>query len=394
MRAVQKIEQIREDLGKVGPVIAEQVTEAMLGRRNRLETQAAEQAAEPVRKLLKFERDLRAQIEKLHDQLQETRRVLNLTPENVQAVVEIALELAGQPPLQEAEIGGIWPDPTGQRQRCPVFHLPPLRGSWARCTEGLAHPHTGVIRPIVYDHNLARGRDDVVLAHLNHRLVQMALRLLRAEVWSSESNKSLHRVTARVVPDHVLDVPAVIAHARLVVIGGNSHRLHEEIISAGGEIREGRFRRMNVTQVRDALAAARAGEPSAAMKQRLAPVWHNIAPSLQLALEARMGDRTASLENLLAERADKEVADITAVLRELERVIREELQEPEYEQLELFSPSERDQYNRNVAALQARLAQIPEEIEQETAGVRARYADPQSRLFPVAVTFLVPERIS
>ena len=34
MRAVRKVEAIREDLGKVGPVIAEQVEEAMLGRRH------------------------------------------------------------------------------------------------------------------------------------------------------------------------------------------------------------------------------------------------------------------------------------------------------------------------------------------------------------------------
>ena len=33
----------------------------------------------------------------------------------------------------------------------------------------------------------------------------------------------------------------MIAHARLVVIGGDSHRLHEELLTAGGFIREGRF---------------------------------------------------------------------------------------------------------------------------------------------------------
>ena len=41
-----------------------------------------------------------------------------------------------------------------------------------------------------------------------------------------------------------------------------------------------------------------------------------------------------------------------------------------------------------------RMAQIPGEIEQETAQIRARYADPQPRLFPVAVTFLVPARLA
>ncbi len=393
-RAVQKIEQIREDLGKVGPVIAEQVTEAMLGHRRRLETELAEQAAEPVRKLLKFERDLQARIRRLYDQLQESRQTLHLSPENVQAVVEIALELAGQPALREAQVAGIWPDPGGVYQTCPVFHLPALHGSWARCTEGLAHPHTGQVRPIVFDHNLARGRDDVVLVHLNHQLVQMALRLLRAEVWTAGESASLHRVTARLAPDHVLQHPAVIAHARLVVIGGNKHRLHEELVTAGGEIVEGRLRRLNVGQVEDMLAAALPAGPSDEVKTRLQALWPNVAASVQRALETRMAARVDSLRNLLAERAEKEIADITAVLTELQRAIQEELAEPEYVQLELFSSPEREQYSRNVTALEARLAQIPGEIEQETRLIRERYADPQPRLFPVAMTFLIPEKLA
>src|SRR5260370_27858721 len=97
-RAVRKVESIREDLGKVGPVIAEQVEDAMLGRRRRLETRTAEEQAAPLRSLLKFERRLKEQIDKLHDQLQESRVELHLTPEHVRAVVETALELAGQPP--------------------------------------------------------------------------------------------------------------------------------------------------------------------------------------------------------------------------------------------------------------------------------------------------------
>ncbi len=393
MRAVQKVEQIREDLGKVGPVIADQVTEAMLGKRVRLDTVVAERGAEPVKRLLKFERDLRKDIQALYDQLQESRRTLHLSPENVQSVVQIALELAGQPPLREAQLEGVWPDPTGERRSSPVFRMPALRGSWASCAEGLLHPHTQEVRPITFDHNVARGRDDVVLVHLNHRLVQMSLRLLRAEVWSGEGSKKLHRVAARIVPDHITSTPLVIAHARLVVIGGDSHRLHEEIISAGGEINQGRFRRLNVGQVQDALAAAQNREPSEAMKTELRALWTTIAPSVQQSLDARMKDREGSLQNQLAERANKEVADITAILRELERSIRNELAEPEYVQLDLFSASEREQYSRNVNALQNRIAQIPQEIEQETESIRARFADPQARQFPVAVTFLIPQRL-
>ena len=112
------------------------------------------------------------------------------------------------------------------------------------------------------------------------------------------------------------------------------------------------------------------------------------------ALEARMKDRLDGMQKLLAERKDKEISDISSVLGELESMIKRELADPEYQQLEIWSPSEREQYNRNVTALRLRLKQIPEEMDKEIAAIEQRYADPQPRLFPVAVTFLVPEKFA
>jgi cobalamin biosynthesis Mg chelatase CobN len=395
MRAALKVETIREDLGKVGPVIAAQVEEAMLGRRRRLDTAQTEREAGPARRMLRFERELRAQLQRLHEQLHESRRELRLSPENLQAVVAIGLGLAGRPPLREATVPGLWPDPSGRRKSCPVFHLPPLSGSWAACSEGLRHPHTGEIRPIVFDHELAGGRDEVVLAHLNHRLVQLCLRLLRSEIWSQESRKQLHRVTARLVPNDALDAPAVIAHGRLVILGARNHRLHEELLAAGGLLREGRFTRMNrAGELRAALDAALPDEPPAAIKQRLAAIWPAHHEALRQALEARMRERTAGLQKLLEERAGKEAADVTALLTELQQSIRAELAAPQNAQLELWTDPEREQRERNRASLHARLESIPGEIEQEARAIRARYADPAPRLFPVAVTYLVPERLA
>lgn len=386
MRAALKVNTIREDLGKVGPVIAVQVEEAMLGRRVRLDTAVAEREAEPVRRLLKFERQLRDQIARLHEQLKEARRDLQLSPGRVQSVVQIALELASQPPLRPATVEGIQPN--------QAFYVPPLSGSWASSAEGLAHPHTGVQRPIMFDHDLAGGRDDVVLAHLNHRLVQMALRLLRAEVWATAGRGKLHRVTARVVPNDAIDTPALIGHARLLILGADHQRLHEELITAGGLLKEGRFARLNVGDTQRALAAATDRPVPAAMQQRLTALWPQHEGSLMAALDARMRERSASLHKQLADRADKEVADSTAILLELKRAIEAELNEPAVRQEVLpgFSDAEREQFERNLGSLRARAAQIPAEIETETAALRARYAEPSPRLFPVAVTFLVPER--
>jgi hypothetical protein len=113
-----------------------------------------------------------------------------------------------------------------------------------------------VIRPIVFDHDLADGRDDIVLAYLGHRLGQLCMRLLRAEVWAFGSTSRMRLVTARQVPDHILDTPAVVAHARLVALASDCQRLHEQILMAGGRLRDVRFARLNVGEVQNALAWA------------------------------------------------------------------------------------------------------------------------------------------
>ena len=55
---------------------------------------------------------------------------------------------------------------------------------------------------------------------------------------------------------------------------------------------------------------------------------------------------------------------------------------------------EKDQFERNKDFLRDRSKAIPAEIERETMAIKSRYANPQPRLFPVAVTFLVPERMA
>ena len=404
MRAALKIESIREDLlGKVGTVIADQVEEAMLGRRARpMDTTRAEQEAEPVRRLLRFERQLQAQLRRLADQLHETRRDLHLTPTSVENVVQAALELAGQPPLIPVEVLGHAPGQTARAWQLPAFHTP----AWRECLAGLEHPHTRVVRPVTFDQGLANGRDDLVLAHLNHRLVAMCLRLLRAEVWSggeaetrtddapARSGSRLHRVTACVATDGALAHPVILAHGRLVVLGADSQRLHEEIILAGGTIREGRFSRLNVTDARAAHDAALSEAAPGFIEDRLRDLWPRLRDPLLQSLEARVAERTKNLQSFLDERSEREVEKLTTILNELAAAISDELQTEADPQLRLLldNDTERAQRERDIASLRARLDRIPAEIERETAHLRVRYRDPRPRLFPVAVTFVLPRR--
>jgi hypothetical protein len=385
MRAVEKVEQMREDLmGKVGDVIAEQVEEAMLGNRRRLDLASIEEKTRPARMLLKLERALDERIQKQIQAFYSQRHSIHLTPENVQKVVEVALEIAGQPALRPAA------------GKPGAFFVPSMIGTWNTAKNGLLHPFTQEERPIVFDERLAED-DSVVLAHLNHPLVLLAQRLLRAEVWSPQG--SLHRVTARIVPNHALNAPAVVGYARLVVVGGGRYRLHEELITAGGTLTYGdrpSFKRMNVGELNTALDASEARLPRENLLESLTHHWDVFAPSLRAALDARMSERVDTITKQLEERRVKEADDVRAILTELETSIRRELNAPEAAQnfLPGFAPNEREQYQRDITALHARLAQIPVEIEREQESVTARYADLQPRLFPVAVTFLVPAQMA
>src|SRR5262249_61885554 len=110
-------------------------------------------------------------------------------------------------------------------------------------------------------------------------------------------------------------------------------RLMGGSFGAGGQIRGGGFSRFGPrSDMQDVPAAATAEEPSEAVKKKLGHLWLNIAEPLRQALDARSKDRTDGLKKMLAERAEKETADILAILSELERATREQLDDPHYEQ--------------------------------------------------------------
>ena len=120
-------------------------------------------------------------------------------------------------------------------------------------------------------------------------------------------------------------------------------------------------------------------------------LWPKLSEPLFQALENRMAERTKGLQKHLEERAETEVANMKTILLELEKTIRNQLDEP-VTQLEFWTTPEREQLELNMQSLRKRLEQIPAEIERETENLRARFQNPTPRLFPVAVTFLVPKK--
>jgi superfamily II DNA or RNA helicase len=391
--AAKKVDQIREDLGSAGEVIAAQIEQKMLGKRADWQSADVEIARRASNAELKINRELARDLERLTGTLAESRGELNLSPATVERVVRTALRLAHHKDLAEAT------PPPGFRGLC--FRLPDLPGAWGDArNDGLYNPVTGEERPITFDHDAAADRTDVVLLHLGHRLVQMCLRLLRAELWSGTTaagqQRRLSRVTARIVPGDLLRTPAVAGHIRVVVTGTEGTRLHEEVVVAGGTIEAGRLVRTTEEDLKSWLTAASEDLPPVQVRDRLTKLWPGLSQPLAGILANRASARRRSLATLIESRCTEEVAAMNTILDELENSIRAALDDtPFWEQASLFEiEAERDQLHKDHDALKQRLESIPTTREQETAALRRRYADPRARWFPAAITFLVPASIA
>lgn len=388
LRALRKLDAMRADMGSVNPVIAPQLPALLEGRRRELDTFLAEQRIERARRYVKAERELRERVAKLHERLTNTRHEQHLTPDRIERVARVALALTDKPDLAPATLSDS-PD-------ARVFHMPPLAGSWARCLDGLEHPYTKRVRPITFDHDTAKGRDDVVLVHLNHPLVQMSLRLLRAEVWAHDDVKKLNRVTVRTLPDARLDGPAVAVISRLVITGGNHHRLHEELTEAGGFLRDGAFKREDrVTELRGWLEESAPGTIPDSLFDALRERFRKHTEAILGAVGGRSKDRLKFLGNTLEARKRGEIEDIIQLLDDLAKNLEAELKRDESpKQLSLWSEDERTQLRRDHLALESRLRRIPEEKERERQAIEDRHSGFVEHTFPVAVVLLIPESLA
>lgn len=387
MRAVLKVDTMREDLGSVGPVIATQIEDAMLGRGNYgFDTRIAEAKARNARKLVSAERKLQEKIERLHERLMEAKTDFHLSPNHISHAVHTALEIAGKPPLEPIH------DENGKVSA--IFRVPSYSGSWAHSVQGLEHPHSGERRPITFDHEVARDRDDVVLAHLNHRFVQMCLRLLREEVWKLDDIKRLHRITIKSITERGFDNPRVIVWSRLVITGGGQHRLHEEITLAGGELKAKGFTRIpQLNKLQSLLDRSTSYNPDRQVFSTLKNRFSQHEASIRAAVESRSQDRLRYLKSTLQRRKENEKRNLATILNELETAIETELEEdalPKQMVLPGFEEDERFQVRRDIDALKARLARIPEERQLEGDAIEQRYRDLVEHTFPVAIAFILP----
>jgi len=387
-RVAEKVATERADLGSVNPVLAHAVEQRMLGRPRLIDPLMVTPKASTA--LLSAERDLREQVRKLRAQLDTSVHSLHVAPSNVRRVVDTALELADQPPLTSD------PDNAG------IVTPPTLRAGWERTVTGLEDPLDKHLRSLTFDPD--KATDQVVLAHLEYPLVAQSTRLLRSAIWGGRA--ALHRVSGfRFTPpaDTKIDGVLVAVFARLVVVGADGRRLHEEIILSGRSVpASGKSKRVELEEkrhddLREAVEAAL--EPDAcrlvpeASRQDLVNRWGSLEPQLANDVQVRAKERLDALRRDLDRNKDRDIKNIRTVFTQLRATLDGALDGPKMIQLSFdeLDQAEKHQFERDKAAWRARRDGLKDEEQRELDAIERRYDARRELVFPFAVALCVPD---
>ncbi len=384
-RIAQKVVTVARDLGSVNQVIAAEIQGHFAGTKTDRRKATAMDGNTVINKALAGGLDLNAQLTRLEQGYAESKAQLHLEPANLRRVVDTALRISHQPPLEE----------TGDdRTDADVFTVPALSPAWQATLRGLdTRLRPGVWRPITFDDQAADGRDDLVYVHLGHPLVKKAQRLLRRSLWSADA--PLHRVTAVVVDG--LDESFVAAVTRMVLVGRGGLRLHEEIFLAGVRLRGRRtIAEERAEQLLDqALDADRLTLADPAIRTELTRDWNGTDSPLRTRLLESMERRAVARHQRVADQLTKREDADTARAREIFAAFRRNLtdsldaldrQEREAEWM-LLPDDQQRQRHRDMDTMRRRLDALGDEEHRETTAISDRYRDIKPHTTAAAIVF-------
>ena len=387
LRVAEKVDDIRDDLGSMAPVLAERVEAHMLRQGDvslDLDDVVAARRDQARVSLEHLKHQFAQDVEDVRDRYSTSVEELDLTADGVQRAVEVAFRLEGQPPLREATL--LRGDATVE-----VFEVDDLAGTWGETLAGLHNEVEDVRLPVTFDSAVAQGHQDVAYLHLGHPLVARCLRTLRAQVWGAAVDRKINRVSVRYAD---VAEPVAVAHARVVVNGSDGSTLDEVIEPAAVRV-GGRQGRLNVSETRSAVASAGSRAAPAAVRSLYVDQWPRLKNPLQEALAARAGEVREQRSRAMDAKRDTEEKRLRGTLQDLKASILRRLDELQQsdtvEQLRLFDDDGHRQIQADIQALRDRAERIGEDIEKEAAILQRRYAVRDVNWFPVAVEFLIPE---
>ncbi len=414
---MNKVEQIRKELGSVARVLEERLT-TEVGRQgirhDRLDKQVADierlssdEKQQTVDEELEQSRsrqtDLQETVDRLRNQLDRSEKHIGLTAQKLQQALSMGLRLAGASEIRET-------DPPEGAPPCFIFPAddPALANNpdWTATLDTLRERkqrkekfgewrRRAPIRDVTFEDTGKLG-DNAVHLHLEHRVVK---RLLGQFTAQGLIHHDLSKACLTVASDAI---PRVILLGRLAVYGPGAARLHEEILPITARWTDPQRRQgplvpygrdgmqTTLNSLQQALSEAGHHRIADQVQQRLKASATNDIRDLRPHLCDRAGELEKTVRKRLTERADREKRNMIELLERQHKRISKVADKYDTMPMLDFGEDEQRQLEADRRAWKRRLKDIEGELECEPRRIDEIYTVHATRIEPIGLVYLWP----
>ncbi len=422
-KLVEKTDVIRRDLGSMSPVIDQKL--ARLLERGILHTEVAQLSVDidAVRaeapavvaaelEVIRRRRTALAQsLTELDALVGRARSWINFDEVHFRDALSAALEMMGADPLAPVDPLQALADPARAAFTLPALDRQPgADASWSATLDAMrpARPHTekvnewrrkSTLLPVIFRDAGCVDADRVHL-HLEHRLVQRLLGRFVAQGFRQ------HELSRACVLRTEETLPKIVALARLSLFGPHASRLHDEIVAVAAEWTDpdlrgrSRLRPLTLrdtsdvlTELEHAFATPHLREAPAGVSDLLQAAGARDLAELVPHLDRRAEQLAQRAADRLVERADREAAEMRAVIEAQRAAIERERDRFDIDsrQLLLDLPGEEVRQRQGERRFwDRRLTDLEKEVAAEPARIRAMYEVKTIRVEPAGLAYLWP----
>lgn len=370
---VDKVETIRNDLGSVGALIADNVRKKALGQAVNLAAIDDDARRRIAREEMALEVRENESVAQMVDALNRARNALDISESNQLDLLRQALNLEGC--FDAIKYLGV-----------DEFFLVRVPSAWTECKAYVSTEY--LQKRLSFNRDITREDDNVGIVHLDHPLMRRAISAFRVQMWGAPSTKArLNRVT--ITESCEISNPAIIAWGRLVLLGPEQNRLHEGLVCCQLEALGNTLINRDVFQPKDTTHyTGSTEEVKALVSASLEAITSQLSKTAEL--EAKVLIATLNDRGEVARKHAQSLA--TERIQAIRKAIKEWQKRSADLQLQfLFDDEEQDQREQDLNSLQYRLEQLEQERETEPKRLQNLYKVTDQRMYPVALEVILPK---
>jgi Helicase conserved C-terminal domain/SNF2-related domain len=410
---IEKGERIRRELGTTGKVLEDKMSDYLRKGiiRDEIEEtkkwlqgvdfekrqkEAIQQELDGVRR----REEIKKSIDEMRDCLSESRNSIGLTTDHLLDALDVACDKLQMGHIKKVES----PDGPDRYMLPENIGKMDVDGSWSTTLDTLRlPPRDGVkgevwrknspIRPIVLE-PVDKIDDTVTQVHLDHKLVKRLLDRFRTQGFV---NNDLSRACLTQTED---SIPRVVLIGRILVVGHQASRLHEQLVFVTARISETSSELKPYTDdeeektmaiMETALSSKSPKIPDHVLKKLLGRIQGDVK-QLKEFLQKRAKSEETIARKALKLRADTEEKVMRQILEQQRDRITATLKDGNQMQLPLgHTKDDERQFRSEQNHMLRRLASIPAELASEPVRIRKYYDVVSVQVQPVGLAYLWPK---